>query len=184
MIGSEENYSNFPFNPLTLSIFKKNWDADTSADLKVTLVTVDLLLLLLLLQLLLPHHLFLSPELQHLPVRVGVLSQHECWARGRPVLRHKSAGLVAYAAGVAERFRSQRSCSPLRRLLWRAVRAPPHSSFRCRRRLSVVFPPHFRIAGNRSFSRRCPGCCVRCGIDRFRALASCFSREWHVWSDG
>lgn len=106
--------------------------SDTSADLKVTLVVMVKMmiihLLLLLLLLLLPDHLLLPPELHDLAVRVRVLGQHEGRARRGSVLGHEPTRLVPHAARVAQRLRPLWARPPLRRLLRRAVRAPPHHS--------------------------------------------------------
>lgn len=59
----------------------------------------------------------LHPHLHHFLVGVGVEGGHEGGAGRRPVFREQPPGLVANAAGVAERLRSRRPSPPLRRLL-------------------------------------------------------------------
>lgn len=85
-------------------------------------------------ELLPPEELLLPAELHHFPVGIRVLGQHERRARRRPILRHQPAGLVADAAGVAQRLGAHRPRPPLRGLLRGAVRAPPHRHRRLPRR--------------------------------------------------
>lgn len=157
----------------------KHSDYDTSAHFKVTLVTIDLplTLLLLLLQLLLPQQFLLPSELQDLAMRIRVLSQHKRRARSGSVFGHEPTRLVAYAARVTKSLRAEWSRPPLRRLLWRAVRAPPHSAFRNRRRLPVILSLLLRIFWLRLGCRPVPRSPVSCRICcRLWTLAS--SSSW------
>lgn len=81
--------------------------------------------------------LLLSPELQNLPVRIGMPSRHKSGARGGPVLGHKPAGLIANSARVTKCFWAHRASSPLRGLFCRAMEAFPAWSVGTRVRIAT-----------------------------------------------
>lgn len=69
--------------------------------------------------------LLLSPELQNLPMRIGMPSRHKSGARGGTVLGHKPARLKANSARVTKCFWAHGASPPLRGLFCRAMEAFP-----------------------------------------------------------
>jgi hypothetical protein len=58
-------------------------------------------------------HLLLPPQLQDLPMRIGVLRGHKSWARSRSVLRHESSRLVPHPTSVTKGLRPHGPGPPL-----------------------------------------------------------------------
>lgn len=95
-------------------------------------VTVKCTLVENLLMVLCPLHLLLPSKLNHLPMRIRVLTWHKSRTCSRSIFWYQPTRLISYATSIAQRFRTQRPSSPLRRGFYGAMKAFP-SFLRLRR---------------------------------------------------
>ena len=93
--------------------------------MKELLLLLILILMLMRMVMLGPHHLLLTPKLQHLSMRIRMFRQHECWARSGPVFGHEPARFVPNSTRITQRFWAHGPCPPLRRLIRVAMQTLP-----------------------------------------------------------